>query len=62
MSGTACFDNSSTASTGNCVSAKGWPALAPKRKFGQTPSSLNRNHGGRLSAVATPARTSLSTA
>ena len=48
MSGTPCFDSSSTAATGNWLSGKGSPGFNPKRKFGQTTSSLKRNSAGWL--------------
>ena len=48
MSGTPCFASSSTAATGNWLSGKGAPGFEPKRKFGQTTSSLKRSQGGRF--------------
>jgi len=62
MSGTPCFASSSTAVTGNWPSGKGAPGVKPKRKLGQTPSSLNRSQTGWLAGGAEPARTLLKTA
>lgn len=45
MSGRLCFASSSTEATGNCSSGYGAPGFGPKRKFGQTTSSLNLRSG-----------------
>src|SRR4051794_26065772 len=57
MSGTPCFESSSTAIRGNWLSENGWSAATPKRKLGQTPSSLNRSQTGSSVGGFEPART-----